>query len=69
LNRKTKHTLIRKFNPTQNEKEIIITQLLYNIKKNHINLFSLYSMKKINKRKKYLKREKNKIENILKYFF
>jgi len=42
---------------------------LYNIKKSHINLFSLYSMKKINKRKKYLKREKNKIENILKYFF
>jgi hypothetical protein len=51
------------------EKKIIITQLLYNIKKGHINLFSLYSIKKINKRKETnFKREKNKIGNILKYF-
>jgi hypothetical protein len=30
---KNKHALIRKCNPTSNEKKIIITQLLYNIKK------------------------------------
>jgi hypothetical protein len=37
-------------------KNIIITQLLYNIKKITINLFSLYRMKKkIRKKKKKLK--------------
>jgi hypothetical protein len=37
-------------------------------KKNHINLFPLYNMKKksIREKKKKLKREKNKIGNILK---
>jgi hypothetical protein len=44
--RKNKHALIRKFNPISNEKKNIITQLLYNIKKSPINLFSLYHMKK-----------------------
>jgi hypothetical protein len=30
---KNKNALIKKFNPTWNEKKYIITQLLYNIKK------------------------------------
>jgi len=59
LKHKIKHALIRKFNPTSNEKNIIITQLLYNIKKNLINLFSLYHMKK-NKTKKKKKSTKTK---------
>jgi hypothetical protein len=44
--------------------KIIITQLLYDIKKNHINLFSLYGMKKIfNKRKeKKIKEKKIKLK-------
>jgi hypothetical protein len=32
---KNKNASIKKFNPTWNEKKIIITQLLYNIKKSH----------------------------------
>jgi len=40
LKRKNKHALIRKFNSTSNEKNIII-QLLYNIKKLHQFIFSL----------------------------
>jgi hypothetical protein len=46
-------------------KNIIITQLLYNIKKNSINLFSLYNMKK-NKRKEKRFKEEKKIGNTLK---
>jgi hypothetical protein len=42
-------------------KKIIITQLLYNIKKNSINLFSLYNMKK-NKRKEKRFKEEKKLE-------
>jgi len=48
-------------------KKLIITQLLYNIKKSSINLFSLYNMEKKNKRKeKRFKEEKNKNRNTLK---
>ena len=48
-------------------KKLIITQLLYNIKKSSINLFSLYNMEKKNKRKeKRFKEEKNKNGNTLK---
>jgi len=51
------------------KKKFIIIQFLYNIKKNHINLFPLYSIKKsIRQKKKNFKRKKNKIGNILKYF-
>jgi len=38
-------------------KKNITTQLLYNIKKNYINLFSLYSMKK-----KSIREKKNKLK-------
>jgi hypothetical protein len=41
LKRKNKHALIRKFNTTSNEKKIMVTQLLKNIK-TLINLFPLY---------------------------
>jgi hypothetical protein len=63
LKSKNKHALIRKFNPTSNEKKNIITQYLYNIK-SPINVFSLYNMKKkLNKRrKKNLKGQKIKLK-------
>jgi hypothetical protein len=46
------------------KKKIIITQLLYNIKKIYINLFSLYSMKtkSIRKKKKNSREKKIKLE-------
>jgi hypothetical protein len=67
LKSKNKHALIRKLNPTSNEKYYRHPTFLQ-YKKSHINLFSHYSMeKKLNKRKENkIKEEKNKIENILK---
>jgi transcriptional regulator of heat shock response len=61
----------KEIQPNLKWKKNFITQLLYNIKQIHINLFSLYSMKKklIRENKKNFKREKNKIGNILKYFY
>jgi len=50
LKHKNKYALIRKFNPISKEK-IIITQLLYNIKKIRQFIFSLVYKKKLNKRK------------------
>jgi DNA/RNA endonuclease YhcR with UshA esterase domain len=60
LKHKNKYVLIRKFNPTWNEKNIIITQLLYNIKKvtSIYFLFTLYKKNQLEKRKK-IKEEKN----------
>jgi hypothetical protein len=61
LKRKNKYDLIRKFNQTLNEKKIIITQLLYDIKKSHQFIFSLQYEKKFNKRKeKKIKFKKKK---------
>jgi len=59
LKRKNRHALIRKFNPTLNEKNYYhLTFVQY--KKNHINLFYLYSIKNIQKkRRKKLKKKKN----------
>ena len=55
---KNKHTLIRKFNTTSNEKKkIMVTQLLNNIKKNLINLFPLYCMGK-----NYMREKKKKLK-------
>ena len=60
MKHKNKDVLIRKFNPTWNEKKIIITQLLYNIKKvtSIYFLFTLYKKNQLEKRKK-IKEEKN----------
>ena len=70
LKSKNKHALIRKFTPTSNEKKIIITYFLYNIKK----ISSIYFLfpvwkKKIKEEEKKFKEEKNKIENIYNLFF
>jgi uncharacterized protein YihD (DUF1040 family) len=48
---KNKNALIKKFNPTWNEKKNIITQLLYNIKKVTLIYFLFTVWKKINKRR------------------
>jgi hypothetical protein len=42
LKRKNKHALIRKFNKTSNEKKIMITQLLNNIKKKLSSIYFLF---------------------------
>jgi hypothetical protein len=44
--KKNNHTLIRKFNPTSNEKKKYHHLIFVQYKKNIINLFSLYSMEK-----------------------
>jgi hypothetical protein len=48
------------------KKKIIITQLLYNIKKSHQFISSLQYEKYSIREKKNFKRKQNKIENILK---
>jgi hypothetical protein len=48
-------------------KKILSSPNFVQYKKGHINLFSLYNIKKsIREKKRNLKRKKNKIENILK---
>jgi hypothetical protein len=52
LKRKNKHTLIRKLNPTSNEKKLSSPNFCSILKKKtHINLFFLHCMEKNNKRK------------------
>jgi hypothetical protein len=55
-----KHALIRKFNTTWNEKKIIITQFLYNIKKvtSIYFLFAVWKKNSIREKKKHLQRKK-----------
>jgi hypothetical protein len=67
LKLKNKHALIRKFNLTWNKKKIIITQLLYNIKK-VTSIYFLFTAwkKKFNKRNEKKSKEKKKIKNIFK---
>jgi hypothetical protein len=66
LKHQNKHVLIRKFNPTSNEKNNYHHPTFVQYKKSFINLFSLYQYeKKLNKKKaKKQKRQKHKIGNI-----
>jgi len=61
LKRKNKYVLIRKFNPTSNEKKNYHRPTFMQYKKSPINLFSLYCMKKKLNKKKEKKFEEEKV--------